>query len=89
MSPALQGKQVSQHDIMQHIGMSKEIVDFTNSTGEETLWTNSQFGGMPAYLISSQDKSNLVSPLHYVFLLNNWRPVGFIFLYLLGSYNFV
>ena len=34
--------------------MSKEIVDFSEQTGEEALWTNSMFGGMPAYLTSVQ-----------------------------------
>ena len=33
MYPALEGKNVSQHDITQHIGMSKEIVDYRTETG--------------------------------------------------------
>lgn len=86
MYPALQGKNVHQGDIVQHIGMSKEIVDYRNATGDEALWTNSAFGGMPAYLISTKYKSNILRFFHYLFLLNNWRPVGFIFLYMFGFY---
>ncbi len=86
MYPALQGKKVSQHDITQHIGMSKEIVDFRNETSKEALWTNSIFGGMPAYLISTKYNSNLLRVFHYALNLNNWRPISFIFLYLIGFY---
>ena len=60
MSPLLEGKKLSQADISRHIGMSKEIVDFRENTGEEALWTNSMFSGMPAYQISVRYKANLV-----------------------------
>ena len=56
----LEGKRLNQHDIVQFKGMSKEIVDHRAKYGEEPLWTNSMFGGMPAYLISTQYKSNLI-----------------------------
>ena len=86
MYPALQGKNVSQHDITQHIGMSKEITDYRTETGKEALWTNSTFSGMPAYLISTKYKSNFLRIFHYILNLNNWRPISFIFLYLIGFY---
>jgi len=92
MYPALQGKNVSQHDIVQHAGMSKEIVDFRKETGEEALWTNSMFGGMPAYLISTNFKSNVLRFFHNVITLriNDFKRLGlpfcFIFLYLFGFY---
>lgn len=47
------GKQVIQNDILQWEGSAKEIIDHRAKTGEEALWTNSMFGGMPAYLIST------------------------------------
>ena len=43
-------------DIKHHKGMSKEVVDFRNEAGEEALWTNSMFSGMPAYQISTKFK---------------------------------
>jgi hypothetical protein len=48
------GKTVKQHDIQQFLGSAKEIIDYRKQTGEEALWTNSMFSGMPAYLISTQ-----------------------------------
>ena len=42
-SPLLEGKRIDGHDIKTWIGMSKEISDFRENTGEEALWTNSLF----------------------------------------------
>src|SRR5262245_4357050 len=59
-SPMLiDNKVIEQSDILQGKGMSKEIVDFRNATGKEPLWTNSMFGGMPAFQISVLYKGNL------------------------------
>ncbi len=82
----LEGKKIQQHDIVQFKGMSKEIVDHRAKYDEEPLWTNSMFGGMPAYLISTQYKTNLLRYIHRIFTLYNFRPVCFIFLYLIGAY---
>jgi hypothetical protein len=84
--PLSQGKKINQHDIVQFKGMSKEIVDHRAAYHEEPLWTNSMFGGMPAYLVSTQYKSNLLRQVHRIFTLYDFRPVSFIFLYLLGAY---
>jgi hypothetical protein len=82
----VEGKKISMHDIVQYKGMSKEIVDFREKYGEEPLWTNSMFGGMPAYLISTQYKSNILRQVHRILTLFDFRPVSFIFLYLIGAY---
>ncbi len=58
--PQIQGKRLYQHDIAQWRGSAKEIMDFKEKTGKETLWTNSMFGGMPAYLISANYSGNLM-----------------------------
>ena len=47
-----EGKVMDQNDINQGKGANQEIVEFRKATGEEALWTNSMFGGMPAYLIN-------------------------------------
>ncbi|MBN1599358.1 MAG: hypothetical protein JW894_13780 [Bacteroidales bacterium] len=86
MAPALQGKDLQQTDVIQFKGMSKELIDYREETGKEALWTNSVFGGMPAYLISTKYKSNFLRVFHKIFTLNNWRPICYIFLYLLGFY---
>ena len=85
-SPMLQGKGLEQHDIVQYKGMSKEIVDFRKTTGEEPLWTNSMFGGMPAYLISIVYKGNLFRYVDKIFTLNIPSPARYLFLYMLGFY---
>lgn len=86
MAPSLEGKGLHQHDVVQHKGMSKELADFRAEQGEEALWTNSMFGGMPGYMISTKYPSNKLRGIHRVLLLNYWRPVNFIFLYLIGFY---
>lgn len=86
LHPLLDGKKLQQSDIMHWKGMSKEIVDFRAKTGEEPLWTNSMFGGMPAYQISVKHKSNYIGVLDKVFTLGLPHPAGLIFLYFIGFY---
>ncbi|GAB4333282.1 MAG: YfhO family protein [Bacteroidales bacterium] len=85
-NPLLEGKQLKQDDIIRHKGMSKEIVDFRERTGEEPLWTNSMFGGMPAYQISVKYTGNLVKWVDRVFRLGLPRPADYVFLYMLGFF---
>jgi len=67
-------------------GMSKEIADFRESTGEEALWTNSMFGGMPAWQISVQYNSNLMKYVDKVVTLGLPYPANYVFLYFLGFF---
>lgn len=85
-SPLLEGKQILQSDIVNHKGMSKEIVDYRNATGQEPLWTNSMFGGMPAYQISVKYTSNLIGYLDKIFTLGLPHPANLVFLYFLGFF---
>ncbi len=66
------GKIIAQHDIVQGLGASQEIIKFRNETGDEALWTNSMFGGMPAYLINTQWSGDLILYVHRVLTL--WLP---------------
>lgn len=47
-----EGKILNQNDVNQGIASGSELAAFREKTGEEGLWTNSMFSGMPAYLIS-------------------------------------
>jgi hypothetical protein len=85
-SPLLEGKRMKQSDITQFLGMSKEISDFRDKTGEEALWTNSMFGGMPAYQISVQYKGNVLRYLDQLMQLYLPQPAGMVFLYMLGFF---
>lgn len=86
LSPALEGKQLYQSDILQFKGAAQEIIDFRETVNQEPLWTNSMFGGMPAYLISTIFKGNKIKIFHRILTLNSLIPVAYIFIYLLGFY---
>ncbi len=47
--PQLEGKKLSQHDNISWQGMSHEAMEYHEKTGEDVLWSNSMFGGMPTY----------------------------------------
>jgi len=81
----LDGERIAQHDNLTYAGMSEEIKDYREETGKEPLWTNSMFGGMPAFLISTKYKGNILSRLRQVLQLGP-RPVSFVFLYMVGFY---
>ncbi len=85
--PLWQGKQVEQHDVKTFLGMSKEVVDYREATGDEALWTNSMFGGMPAYQISVAKNENLIRYIDkYIFRLTLPRPADYVFLYMIGFF---
>jgi len=85
-SPLLEGKKILQSDIVNFRGMSKEIVDFRAQTGQEPLWTNSMFGGMPAYQISANYTGNLVGHLDKIMTLGLPHPASLVFLYFIGFF---
>ncbi len=85
-SPVLQGKRIKQHDIEMHLGMSKEISDFQEATGEQTLWTNAPFGGMPAWNISVHPKGNLTNPIYNALKCGFPQSLGSVFICMLGFF---
>lgn len=86
LSPLLNGMKLFQSDIAQHLGASKEIADFRTRTGQEPLWTNSMFGGMPAYQVSTVYNGNLTGYLDSILTLGLPHPANLIFLYLIGFF---
>ena len=85
-SPILEGKRIKQHDIEMYKGMSKEIVDFKAETGEQSLWTNSMFGGMPAWNIGVPQNSNLMTYVNRVLNFGFPHPIGAVFIGMLGFF---
>lgn len=83
--PVVEGYSLKMGDISNFKGMSKEISDYRELFGEEPLWTNAMFSGMPAFQISVNYTMNAVNYL-YRFLMSFPRPAEFIFLYALGFY---
>ena len=84
--PLLSGKELQQHDIAMHKGMSKEVADFRVKHNAEPLWTNSMFGGMPAYQISTLYPGNWLGFFDKLFKLFLPHPGGYLFLYCLGFF---
>ncbi|MCF8331431.1 MAG: YfhO family protein [Bacteroidales bacterium] len=86
VNPILEGKRLKQSDVQHYKGMSQEVQKFREQTGEEALWTNRMFGGMPAYQISVKNKNNVAIPLLKVLTLNLPSPANMIFLYFIGFF---
>jgi hypothetical protein len=81
------GKQIKQHDVEVYRGASKEIADFRSThKGEEPLWTNSMFGGMPAYQISVLYPGNWISSMQTAFIKFFTVPFGGLLLIMIGFY---
>ncbi|WP_266203257.1 YfhO family protein [Pontibacter kalidii] len=86
-SPVLfQDKGLAQHDILQFKGGAKEIQDYRERTGEEALWTNSMFGGMPAYLIQTKFPGDWSGYIHKILTFDLPALAGNIFITLLCAY---
>lgn len=83
--PVLEGKVLKANDSTVSRINSKEIQDFRDKYGREPLWTNSIFGGMPTYLISTRYPGNLFKYAD-TFLRTFKMPVSVLFLSLAGFY---
>ena len=84
--PVLQGKALSQSDIVQYTGMAKEQNDFRATKNTEPYWTNSAFGGMPTYQLGANYPNDYIGALDD-FLRFLPRPADYLFLYFLGFYG--
>jgi hypothetical protein len=73
----LEGKEQVAHDVKTYQGMSKEMADFKKETGEQTLWTNSMFGGMPTYFIGVRFEGNLFEKLNML-VCSIPRPASYL-----------
>ncbi len=85
-SPVLEGKRLSQDDIIRHKGVSKEIADFREKSGKEPLWTNAMFGGMPSFQTSTLYPGNLTRFADKILTLSLPHPANLVFLYALGFF---
>ena len=65
----IENKSMNQNDIFQGVGSGQEVKKFRNETGEEALWTNSMFSGMPAYLINISWSGDLIKHIQRIITL--------------------
>ena len=86
-NPILEGKVLPQMDNIHAKGMAQELVKYHEETGEYSQWTNSMFGGMPAYQIYMGNTNNI-----YLFIQRFLRlglpytTVSILFIYMFGFY---
>ncbi|WP_162053584.1 YfhO family protein [Pontibacter pamirensis] len=86
-SPVLfQDKGLAQNDIQQFQGSAREIQNYRETTGEEALWTNSMFSGMPAYLINTHFPGDWSRYIHSALTFNLPALAGNIFATLICAY---
>jgi hypothetical protein len=81
-----EGKMMFQSDILQWEGSAREILDYKEQTGEEALWTNRMFGGMPAYLIHSQPSGDITNTLVNVLTIGLPHPINALFFGMASMY---
>lgn len=81
-----ENKVIFQGDILKWEGSAKETMDFRESTGEEALWTNSMFGGMPAYFISLDFPGDITNAVVSILTLGLPHPVNGLFFGMVGMY---
>ncbi len=79
-------KSLSQGDIVQWEASAQELIEYREETGKEGLWTNSIFGGMPAYLISVKWGNGLIKTAHAVYTLGLPHPTRIVFAAMLSFY---
>lgn len=80
------GKIIFQSDILQWEGSAKEVLDYRSATGEEALWTNRMFGGMPTYFISLEFAGDLTNLLISVLTFGLPHPINGLFFGMLSMY---
>ncbi len=85
--PAFNGYDVKQADMVNYRGMSNDLNAFyEQNPGQEPLWTNSMFSGMPATQIALFEHGNNVRTLREVISLGLPHPVNILFLYFIGFF---
>ncbi|NMM49155.1 glycosyltransferase family protein [Marinigracilibium pacificum] len=77
---------INQHDITQWKGGAQSVIEYREQTGEETLWADGMFSGMPAYLVNANWSNGPVKVLHEVFSLGLPHPVRMIFIAFVSFY---
>lgn len=79
--PALEGKVLQQHDVVQWKAMAQNSFEHKEKYGKFPLWTNGMFSGMPTYQIAMEpDVPVQPGIFYYVLTLGLPKPISFFFL---------
>ncbi|MEQ8473578.1 MAG: YfhO family protein [Marinoscillum sp.] len=79
-------KSLNQNDVLQGDNAAQEIYEHRELTGGEALWTNSMFGGMPAYLISVDWSNDILYTVEAIISFNMPSSAQVTFLSMLCFY---
>ncbi|MEM9855915.1 MAG: YfhO family protein [Bacteroidota bacterium] len=79
-------KSMYQHDVLQGKGGGQEAVEFRQETGEEALWINSMFSGMPAYMVNIYWSGDLLEYVQKIITLGFPGAPSVTFLSLISFY---
>jgi hypothetical protein len=82
----LENKVLDQGDITQFLWSSRELREFRATTGEEGLWNDTMFSGMPAYMINLDWSDGPVVAAKKILSLFLPHPVCNIFLAFVSYY---
>ena len=80
------GQIIYQGDILQWEGSAKEVLDYRAATGEQALWTNRMFGGMPTYFISLEFAGDITNLAISVLTLGLPHPINGLFFGMVAMY---
>jgi len=81
-----ENKALNQGDITQWEGSSKSMRDYRDKTGDEALWSENMFSGMPGYLINVQWGNITIGYLKKILSFNLPHPICNIYLAMLSYY---
>jgi hypothetical protein len=88
--PAFQGNTMNQHDIFTWLYASQESREFYKQTGENAMWANNMFGGMPQILIDYYPQTSLYHKLNQLIQFYTHgqvpNPATFFFLAMVSFY---
>ncbi|MCF6240961.1 MAG: YfhO family protein [Bacteroidales bacterium] len=86
-NPVLEGKVLPQMDNIHAKGISHELAQYHDETGRYSQWTNSMFGGMPAYQIYIGETNNIYLYIQRFLRLGlPYTTVAILFIYMFGFY---
>lgn len=82
-----EGNELRQHDTLQGKAISQEVNSYQDETGEQSMWTNSLFGGMPTFQITPSYSSGklitFAADLYHLWLPS---PVSLLFIMMAGFF---
>lgn len=88
-SPQFSGKSLRSGDIASNRASAKEMMDYKEATGDRATWTNTSFGGMPTYQLSTIRDGNQLELLFKPLRGFLPGPAGTFFLGMLCCYLFL